>query len=202
VQTTNKILVPKLYYYGPRKLNMILTQIRCTASFLSHDLHKVHILSSPACSCGAPQEDANHFFFVCTKYSEIRNYLFLSISDLSQFINTSLLIAMSSLFHSLTVEGINDELVVESLQKGTIKLSPFRKGYIVVLCIVGGTRWRKYSGAIPHFILKNNWSFLRYLRSDSVSLPVSAYKYSDFVKLGKPVTILAASNWSFSNLSE
>jgi hypothetical protein len=43
------------------------------------------------------------------------------------------LIAMSSLFHSLTVEGINNELVIESLQKGTIKLSSFRKGYIVVL---------------------------------------------------------------------
>ena len=27
---------------------------------------------------------------------------------------------MSSLFHCLTVEGINDELVIESLQKGTI----------------------------------------------------------------------------------
>ena len=81
----------KLYYYGPRKLNVILTQIRCTASFLNHDLHKVHILSSPACSCGAPQEDANHFFFVCTKYSEIRNERFLSINDLSQSINTSLL---------------------------------------------------------------------------------------------------------------
>ena len=62
-----------------------------TASFLNHDLYKVHILSSPACSCGAPQEDANHFFFVCIKYSEIRNDLFLSISDLSQLINTLLL---------------------------------------------------------------------------------------------------------------
>ena len=88
---SNKISVPKLYYYGPRKLNVILTQIRCTASFLNHDLHKVHILSSPVCSCGALQEDAKHFFFVCTKYSEIRNDLFLSISDLSQLINTSLL---------------------------------------------------------------------------------------------------------------
>jgi hypothetical protein len=88
---SNKISVPKLYYYGPRKLNVILTQLRCTASFLNHDLCNVHILSSPACSCGAPQEDANHFFFVCTKYSEIRNDLFLSISDLSQLINTSLL---------------------------------------------------------------------------------------------------------------
>jgi hypothetical protein len=27
-----------------------------------------------------------------------------------------------------------------------------------------------------------------------VSQPVSAYKYSDFVKMGKPVTILTASN--------
>ena len=80
---SNKISLPKLYYYCPRKLNVILAQLRCTASFLNHDLYKVHILSS--------QEDANHFFFVCTKYSEIRNDLFLSISDLSQLINTSLL---------------------------------------------------------------------------------------------------------------
>jgi hypothetical protein len=45
---------------------------------------------------------------------------------------SNFLIAMSSLFYSLTVEGINDELVIENLQKGTIELSPFRKGYIVV----------------------------------------------------------------------
>ena len=31
------------------------------------------------------------------------------------------LIAMTSLFHSFTVEGINDELVIESLQTGTIQ---------------------------------------------------------------------------------
>ena len=84
---SNKISVPKLYYYGPRKLNVILAQLRCTASFRNQDLYKVHILPSPACSSGAPppQVDANHFFFVCTKYSEIRNDLFLSISG-----NTSL----------------------------------------------------------------------------------------------------------------
>jgi hypothetical protein len=33
---------------------------------------------------------------------------------------SNFLIAMSSLFHSLTVEGINDELAIESLQKGTV----------------------------------------------------------------------------------
>jgi hypothetical protein len=88
---SNNISVPKLYYYGPRKLNVIIAQLRCTASFLNHDLHKVHIFSSPACSCSAPQEDPNHFFFACTKYSDIRNDLFLSISDLSHLINASLL---------------------------------------------------------------------------------------------------------------
>ena len=88
---SNKISVPKLYNYGPRKLNVILAQLRCRASFLNHDLCKVNILSSPACSCGAPPEDANHFLCVCTKYSEIRNDLCLSISNLSQLINASLL---------------------------------------------------------------------------------------------------------------
>jgi uncharacterized protein (AIM24 family) len=34
---------------------------------------------------------------------------------------SNFLIAMSNLFHSFTVEGINDELVIKSLQKGTIK---------------------------------------------------------------------------------
>jgi hypothetical protein len=58
----------------------------------------------------------------------LRRIAFLNLGNASNF-----LIAMSSLFHSLIVEGINDELVIESLQKGTIKLSPFRKGYIVVL---------------------------------------------------------------------
>jgi hypothetical protein len=36
----------KYYYYGPRKLNVILAQLRCTASFRNQDLYKVHILSS------------------------------------------------------------------------------------------------------------------------------------------------------------
>ena len=35
---TNKVSVPKLYYYGPRMLNVSLTQLRPTASVLSHDL--------------------------------------------------------------------------------------------------------------------------------------------------------------------
>ena len=62
---SNKISVPKLYYYGPRKINVILTQLRCTASFLNHDLYKVHILFSPACSCCASKKmRTTSFLFV------------------------------------------------------------------------------------------------------------------------------------------
>ena len=53
---SNKISIPKPYYYGPRKINVILTQLRCTASFLNHDLYKVHIFFCPACSCGVPKK--------------------------------------------------------------------------------------------------------------------------------------------------
>jgi hypothetical protein len=62
----HNISVPKLYYYGLRKLNVILTQLRCTASFLNHDLYNVHIISSLACSSGAPppQEGVNYFFLL------------------------------------------------------------------------------------------------------------------------------------------
>jgi hypothetical protein len=76
----------------------------------------------------------------------LRRIAFLNLDNESNF-----LIAMSSLFHSLTVEGINDELVIESLQKGTIKLSPFRKGYIVVLILVGLVQ----SGHQHHLINSN-----------------------------------------------
>jgi hypothetical protein len=73
----------------------------------------------------------------------------------------------------------------------SIPLSTSHKHLGVILS--QNEKWNEHlENMIPHFIIKNNWSFLRYLRSDSVSQPVSAYKYSDFVKIGKPVTILAA----------
>ena len=54
-------LVPKLDKYGFWKL----TQPRFTVSFLNDDLYKANILSSFVYSCNDPQEDENHYFFVC-----------------------------------------------------------------------------------------------------------------------------------------
>ena len=67
--------IPKHFYYGPRKLNIILTQLRSSYSFLNYDLSKVNIVNDAACSCGAPREDAFHYFFTCPNYTEIRRIM-------------------------------------------------------------------------------------------------------------------------------
>ena len=46
---TENHAVPKHYFYGPRKLNIILTQLRSSASFLNYDLFRVGIVSDPSC---------------------------------------------------------------------------------------------------------------------------------------------------------
>ena len=61
--------VPKHYEIGPRKRNIILTQLRCFASFLNYALFQVNIVSDPSCRCGANREDSYHFFFDCSHYS-------------------------------------------------------------------------------------------------------------------------------------
>ena len=54
--------IPRHYSYGPRKLNIILTQLRCNASFLNYDLCKVKKLSNASCNCGAPCENREIIF--------------------------------------------------------------------------------------------------------------------------------------------
>ena len=71
-QSDNTKLIPKHFYYGPRKLNIILTQLRISYSFLNYDLSKVNIVNDASCSCGAPREDVYHYFFTCSNYAEIR----------------------------------------------------------------------------------------------------------------------------------
>ena len=74
-QSDNTKRIPKHFYYGPRKLNIILTQLRNSYSFLNYDLSKVNIVNDAACSGGAPREDAFHYFFTCPNYTEIRRIM-------------------------------------------------------------------------------------------------------------------------------
>jgi hypothetical protein len=72
--------VPKHYEIGPRKLNIILTQLRCYASFLNYDLSQAYIVSDPSCRCGANREDSYHFFFDCSHYSNITHTLLQNLN--------------------------------------------------------------------------------------------------------------------------
>ena len=78
--------------YCPGKLNVILTQLRCSASFLNNDLFKSNIVSSPNCACGVPREDAFHFFFECSKYTDIRRDLLICVNRFRMKINLALLL--------------------------------------------------------------------------------------------------------------
>ena len=84
--------VPKHYFYGTRKLNIILTQLRRGASFLNADLYKVNIAQSPYCRCGPQTEDVHHFFFVCPLYTDIRRDMLNEINEFMQWQNIDIIL--------------------------------------------------------------------------------------------------------------
>jgi hypothetical protein len=84
-------IVPKHFINGPWKLNVTLTQLRCSASFLNNDLFKSNIVSSPKCVCGVSREDAFHFFFECSKYTDIWRDLLICVNRFRIKIDLALL---------------------------------------------------------------------------------------------------------------
>ena len=75
----------ELFYIGNRKANILHAKIRMGCSQLNHDMHKIGIVTSPACSCGAEIENSFHYFFECTKYTTERNLLHQNIIVLAPF---------------------------------------------------------------------------------------------------------------------
>jgi hypothetical protein len=61
IDETENHYVLKHFFCGPRKLNIILTQLS-SASLLNFDLFRVGIVSDPSCRCGAALENVKHFF--------------------------------------------------------------------------------------------------------------------------------------------
>ena len=62
---TENHTVPKHYLYGTRMMNIILTQLRSSASFLNYDLFRVGTVSDKSCRCGAALESLKHFVLDC-----------------------------------------------------------------------------------------------------------------------------------------
>ena len=79
---SNKQQVPKHFFHGERKLQILHTRIRTNCSSLNYDLHSKNMSDSPMCACGL-LENAKHYLLHCTIYTRQREVMIQSISRLS-----------------------------------------------------------------------------------------------------------------------
>ena len=99
-----------LFYIGNRRLNILHARFRMGCSQLNYNMHKMGILSSPACSCGAPVETSYHYFFECPNYVIHRNYLQLKVIPLAPFTLNTLL------YGSNSCPKANNKIIFEATQ--------------------------------------------------------------------------------------
>ena len=76
----DKSSIPKHFYIGDRKAQVLHTRLRTQCSSLNQDLFSKSIVESPLCRCGNI-ESTHHFFFNCPLYNNIRTTLFNSVSQ-------------------------------------------------------------------------------------------------------------------------
>lgn len=103
-------VVPKYYYIGNRKLQILQTRLRTKCSSLNNDLFLKNIAESPLCRCGNV-ENAEHFFMSCQIYHAQRAELMLTVSQFT-FITLQTL-----LYGNSTLPLHTNSLIFEAVQK-------------------------------------------------------------------------------------
>ena len=76
----DKSSVPKYYYFGKRKAQILHTCLRTGCSSFNLDLFVKNISDSPMCHCGSI-ENAQHYFFHCNMYLRQRTLLLNSVAN-------------------------------------------------------------------------------------------------------------------------
>ena len=71
--------IPKYFYIGDRRLQMLHTRLRTNCSALNQDLFRKNISDTSQCICGST-ETADHFLLECPLYHGQRQELFQVIS--------------------------------------------------------------------------------------------------------------------------
>ena len=75
----DKCTVPKYYFYGVRKAQILHTRLRMGCSSLNLDLFMKNITDTPMCQFGSI-ENSQHFFFQCSFYQRQRTILLNSVA--------------------------------------------------------------------------------------------------------------------------
>ena len=75
----------------PRRLNVVLCQLRNQASDLNYDKFSDHLVEDCTCPCGANIENTEHFFFHCPHFNNIRHHI-TSIRNLLGYTNIHVLL--------------------------------------------------------------------------------------------------------------
>jgi hypothetical protein len=86
----------RLYYSGPRSLNIVHAKLRIGCSLLNYDLfNNLHVIQSPNCLCAMEvPETAKHFLLTCPLYQVPRNTLYSKLLDIQNLptINENMLL--------------------------------------------------------------------------------------------------------------
>ena len=87
------------FYYGERWPAVHHARIRIGCSKLNSDLcYNLHVINNPTCQCGAPEENAYHFFFQCPLYQASRVELMNNVSRIANNVTLeTLLYGLSNL---------------------------------------------------------------------------------------------------------
>ena len=108
----NRVFVPKYYYTGKRKAQILHTRLRTGCSSLNFDLYSKNIVESPLCACGHGEiENVYHFFLRCPLYPDQRIDLNNTISRYTALTLNVLLSGDETLPFALNVA------IFESVQK-------------------------------------------------------------------------------------
>ena len=70
----DKSSVPKYFYAGTRKAQILHTRLRTGCSSLNYDLYRKNVVNNPLCICGL-LEDCAHYFLFCPRYLQHRNVM-------------------------------------------------------------------------------------------------------------------------------
>ncbi len=71
-------VVPSYYLAGDRRESIYHARLRNKCSNLNDDLCNNHLRENPSCTCGNGIEDAEHYFFRCTNFTNQRQQLFVN----------------------------------------------------------------------------------------------------------------------------